>query len=276
MSQDFAYDPVTATDEATATGEVAAIFADIRETMAIPLVTSIWRGLADMGTALRDVWGIVKPVYQSGAPAPALARVLAGSGLPAPDPLGPGQLSGIGIGPDELAASRAVLRAYNRSNGLNFVALAALLMPPAGSPVDRESVLERPTWPVLRPLLPRQAIGNEAWALVKAANAVGAPGPDAFVATLWRHLAHWPALLALIHSALGPLQASGDIASACSRAVTLARGEGARLASLRPAAFSIPQPALDTIRDYVMVPTHVARMVVIGHILDDWLARGIR
>ena len=48
MSDDFAYDPVTAVDEASATGRTAEIFADIRETMGIPLVTSIWRGLADM------------------------------------------------------------------------------------------------------------------------------------------------------------------------------------------------------------------------------------
>ncbi len=40
-----AYDPVTAVDEAAATGETARIFADIRSTMDIPLITSIWRGL---------------------------------------------------------------------------------------------------------------------------------------------------------------------------------------------------------------------------------------
>jgi hypothetical protein len=42
MTVDFAYDPVTAMDEATATGETAVLFAEIRQTMRIPLVTSIW------------------------------------------------------------------------------------------------------------------------------------------------------------------------------------------------------------------------------------------
>ena len=56
MKADFSYDPVTAVDEASATGEVAKIFADIRETMRIPLVTSIWRGLAGMEDSLETVW----------------------------------------------------------------------------------------------------------------------------------------------------------------------------------------------------------------------------
>ena len=53
MTVDFAYDPVTAMDEATATGETAVLFAEIRQTMRIPLVTSIWRGLAGMDDSLR-------------------------------------------------------------------------------------------------------------------------------------------------------------------------------------------------------------------------------
>jgi hypothetical protein len=45
MTVDFAYDPVTAMDEATATGETAVLFSEIRQTMRIPLVISIWRGV---------------------------------------------------------------------------------------------------------------------------------------------------------------------------------------------------------------------------------------
>ena len=53
MTVDFAYDPVTAMDEATATGETAVLFSEIRQTMRIPPVTSIWRGLAGMDDSLR-------------------------------------------------------------------------------------------------------------------------------------------------------------------------------------------------------------------------------
>jgi hypothetical protein len=41
MTADFAYDPVTTIDEAQATGETGVLFAEIRQTMYIPLVTSI-------------------------------------------------------------------------------------------------------------------------------------------------------------------------------------------------------------------------------------------
>lgn len=52
MTDDFSYDPVTAVNEATATGPTAALFADIRATIGIPLVTSIWRALAGTDDAL--------------------------------------------------------------------------------------------------------------------------------------------------------------------------------------------------------------------------------
>jgi hypothetical protein len=52
MTADFAYDPVTVIDEANAVRETAVLFAEIRQIMRIPLVTSIWRGLA--GTRSRS------------------------------------------------------------------------------------------------------------------------------------------------------------------------------------------------------------------------------
>jgi hypothetical protein len=66
MTADFAYDPVTAIDEANAVGETAASFAEIRQTMRIPLVTSIWRGLAGMDDSLPLAWAAAKLIYESG------------------------------------------------------------------------------------------------------------------------------------------------------------------------------------------------------------------
>jgi hypothetical protein len=89
MTADFAYDPVTAIDEAKAVGETAALFAEIRQTMCIPLVTSIWRGLAGMDDGLRLAWAAAKPIYESGEPEPALMRSVATVGLPRPESLAP-------------------------------------------------------------------------------------------------------------------------------------------------------------------------------------------
>ncbi len=66
MRSDFTYDPVTATDESAAVGQTALVFAESCLTMHIPVVTSIWRGLAGMGASLRSAWDAAKPIYESG------------------------------------------------------------------------------------------------------------------------------------------------------------------------------------------------------------------
>ena len=271
MASDFSYDPVTAVDEASASGQTAAIFADIRETMGIPLVTSIWRGLASMGDSLSQAWYLAKPIYASGLPEHALARVVARASLPVPEPLAPTQLACVGLGGGDVEEILAILAAYNRSNGMNLVALAALITQPAGSASTSAVSLTAPVWPPLRPLLPRDAIDANTWSMVRHVNAFGATGIDAGVATLWRHLAHWPGLLAIVHAAFSPLQVHGAIAAASGQVVALSLEEGARMAHLRRAEVEMSRQARDTITGYVHSPTQVARMVTIGHSLARWL-----
>ena len=66
MSKDIVHDTVTALAESDATGEIAEIFADIRRTMQIPMLTSIWRILAGSGADLDSTWKAVKPLYPTG------------------------------------------------------------------------------------------------------------------------------------------------------------------------------------------------------------------
>jgi hypothetical protein len=271
MSSDFSYDPVTALDEASATGQAAEIFADIRRTMRIPLVTSIWRGLAGMEDSLSRVWTLARPIYASGLPEHALARAIARTTLPRPEPLAPTQLACLGLRERDLNDIRAILGAYNRSNGMNLVALAALVTPPSPEGANRAAATPVPSWPPLRPLLAREAIPDATWTMVRHVNAFGAPGIDSAVATLWRHLAHWPGFLALVYSAFAPLQSGGVLDAANAQMVAVALEEGSRMAALRPAQLEISQRALDTIASYVKSPTQVARMVTIGHALANWL-----
>ena len=271
MSSDFSYDPVTAIDEASASGQTAAIFADIRETMGIPLVTSIWRGLAGMGDSLSQAWYLAKPIYASGLPEHALARVVARTSLPFPEPLAPTQLACAGVGQSDVEEILAILAAYNRSNGMNLVALAALITQPASGIAATALPLTAPVWPPLRPLLPREAINANTWTMIRHVNAFGATGIDAGVATLWRHLSHWPGLLALIHAAFAPLQVRGTIAVASAQVVAQSMEEGARMAHLRRAEIELSGQARETISGYVHSPTQVARMVTIGHALARWL-----
>jgi hypothetical protein len=276
MTADFAYDPVTATDEAQAVGETAALFAEIRQTMRIPLTTSIWRGLAGMDDSLRPAWVAAKPLYESGEPERALTRSVAAVGLPRPEPLAPTALACVGLAESDIVAARAVIAAYNRSNGLNLMALAALIAPSATDPTTAPAagpVITPPRWPKLAPLLPREAIKADTWDMIRHVNAFGASGVNAGVATLWRHLAHWPALLALVHGAFAPLQSRGLIEQANARLVALGAAEGACMAHLRQPSSGLSRQALDTITGYVRSPSQVVRMVTIGHALAEWLGR---
>jgi hypothetical protein len=252
------------------------LFAEIRQTMGIPLVTSIWRGLAGMDDSLRLAWAAAKPIYESGEPEHALARSVAAVGLPRPEPLAPTAPACVGLTESDIMAARTVIAGYNRSNGLNLMALAALIAPSAtgGSTAPAAgAVSSLPLWPPLPPLLPREAIGADTWDMIRHVNAFGSSGVDAGVATLWRHLAHWPALLALVHGAFAPLQSRGQIEEANARLVALSAAEGARMAHLRLTPSALSRQALNTITGYVGSPSQVARMVTIGHALAEWLDR---
>ena len=270
MRADFSYDPVTGVDEATATGATAAVFADIRDTMRIPLVTSIWRGLAGIGDSLHTVWNAAKPIYLSGHPERALGRVVEQAGLPMPEALAPTQLACAGIGEAQLDSIRTIVDAYNRSNGMNMVALSALVAPNAG---EREAARPRTRqkWGAYPPLKAREALDEDTWDLIRHVNAFGAPGIDAHVATLWRHLGNWPNLLSLIYSAFAHLHVNGSIAAAAERMVDLTRREGERMAPWRNEEFALSEQARNTLIDYVNTPTQVVRMVTLGHVLAQWL-----
>ena len=82
MSKDMGHDTVTALAESDATGVTAEIFADIRRTMRIPALTSIWRTMAASEEDLAATWKAVKPLYSTGQPEAALARLRAEADLP--------------------------------------------------------------------------------------------------------------------------------------------------------------------------------------------------
>ncbi len=271
MREARAHDPVSAIAEAEATGETAALFADIRRTMQIPFVTSIWRTLAGVEGGLRAVWTAAKPLYASGQPDAALCSALEQVALPSPEPLVPGQLACAGVPAGDLPTVRAILDAYNRSNGLNLMALAGLVATPAGAPANRPPPPPPVPWPTLPPLLAQADMAADAWMLLRRLNRFGATPDEPGLATLWRHLAHWPGLLAVVHAGLAPLWKDGTIQRAAQQLLAQARVEGAALAHLRPEPGDMPEAARAMVARYVRHPGLVVRMAVIGHGLAHWL-----
>ena len=267
----YGHDPVTAIVESEAEGEVAEIFADIRATMGIPMLTSIWRTLVAVDGGLAAGWAAAKPLYLSGQPAIGLDRVLASAKLPVLEPLGAGQLACVGVKEDEASAVRAIIDAYNRSNGMNMLALTALFVTPAPASEKSAPAPFPPPWPMLRPLLSKAEISRDTWKILQSINSFGGGSADGGLATLLRHLAHWPGLLALIHASLGPAHRTGELSDAMRGVHELAQIQARELANFRCEPVVLPTLARGMIKDYVAVPEGVARMVTIGHALASWL-----
>jgi hypothetical protein len=265
-------DPVTAISEAEATGEIAEMFTDIRETMQIPLVTSIWRMLAHIEGGLSALWEAAKPIFQTGLPAVALVQLLKQVKLPIPEPFAPGQLACSGVSRADLEIIRTLIGAYNRSNGMNLLALAALVVPPSGKPPPSPTASgPRQNWPELPSLQAPEEIDPAIWQLLEHLNRIGKATPPSGIATLWRHLSHWPGLLAVIYAGLMPLHSDGSVEHSKKQIKDFVRREGGRLAHLRPGKLSIPEEARQLIEEYAIEPGRVVRMVSIGHGLARWL-----
>ncbi len=151
------------------------------------------------------------------------------------------------------------------------MALAGLVATSAGLPANRPAPPPPSPWPTLPPLLAQADMAAGTWMLLRHLNRFGATPDEPGLATLWRHLAHWPGLLALVHAGLAPLWKDGTIQRAIQQLLAQTRVEGASLAHLRPEPGDLPEAARAMIARYVRHPGLVVRMAVIGHGLAHWL-----
>jgi hypothetical protein len=115
---------VPSVSEAAATGEIAEIYSDIRNTLGTSVVNLIWRNLATMPGALQWTWSAVRLLY-IGAAAPYAGAVRRALDLPKVPPLSADVLTAAGIGQTEVKDVRAVLDSYHSTNALAL--LSALI-----------------------------------------------------------------------------------------------------------------------------------------------------
>ena len=259
-------DPVSAVRENEATEAVASIFADIRETLNVEVVNLVWRHLATMPGALEWVWGTLKPLYEG----PAIVKaelVHQNLNLPEFPRLSGDVLTAAGLDHAALVSILAILDSYQHTNALALVCFSALLARFEGSAL-RPGLSSAPqrneVGPIRRVALPRLVPIAEmppaTARLVHELNGFGEDSDFALVASMFRHLSHWPTYLALIRTLLVPLHESGELTSLVAEARILGREYGRDLASDIPLT-SPPQevePVLSAIRRLVRHP--IARM----------------
>jgi len=266
---DFSYDPVKAISEDKAKGKTAEIFSDIRKTMNIPLITSIWRGLADMNNSLEDVWVLTKPIYLSGIPELALKKMINSVRLPLPN-----KFNHTEFNQKDIKNIREIIKVYNKSNGMNLMALSAFISSEYKPSINiiNANIKKNILTPKFPRLLDKEEISIETWDIVKNINSIGSPkGINSHVATLWRHLAHWPNFLSLVYKNFNKLDQLGQIAEASNNMLIYVKKDGINLKRQKTKYTNISEETLSTIRDYVHTNNQVIRMVVLGNMMDIWI-----
>jgi hypothetical protein len=249
--------------ETAATGEIAEVYSDIRRTLGTSVVNLVWRNLATIQGALPWAWSAVRPLYLGAAAghAEAVRRTLR---LPETTKLSAKVLAAVGIDGSARGEIHAILDSYNHTNVLALVVLSALLErhdPSGGQAVDvtkaNAPVPVRTELPALPAMM---ALPGEVRHLIDELNRYGEDGAPYLIASMYRHLAYWPAYLAIIRDLLAPLQADGSLNALTHSARVLGRAHGKVLArQLEPAP--PPQALQDVLASCRLFVEHpIARM----------------
>jgi hypothetical protein len=226
-------DPFPAIAEAAATGETAALFADIRETVGVRVVNLVWRHLATMDDALPWAWDAVKPLYLQGIADRAAASFREGMNLPAL-----GSLAGA-----EPPSVDDVLASYDHSNTVNLFALSALAAWLRGETATEGEPARGPRLAAPDVTLPKLAsqvdVTPEVWALVLRLNRFG-DKEQVILASMYRHLAHAPTFLCRLEAALEPVEQDGSL----ERAIAANRQDATARARVLARAIDAPPAPL--------------------------------
>jgi len=280
-------DPIPALPEASACGQMAVLFADIKKTLNVPFVNLVWRHLATIPEALPSVWTLVKPLYSSqsfNTAADGLCRLEALQTLIRPVPEYVFQTCALSA--SDLREVREMLSNYNHANARALLALSmagqvltTYIQTTAVRDADHDistinteyikqeksssSEAERVT---TRRLPDLNELSAPIRLMIDALNGFGFTGQTQIVASLYRHLAYWPAFLAIAWSTLKPLDRDGTLTQEASDTRQKARQWASANLSQLPSACALSavdaQRALNGIEDFT---NHaICRMVVMG------------
>ena len=223
--------PVPAVTEAAAIGDIAEIFADIRRVLGVGVVNLIWRHLTTIPGALPWAWGTVRPLYVDGTIATEAAALHDDIDVPKLPAFPPEVLAAAGLLQSDVNTIREVLAAYDRTNAMAIVALSALLRRLDDEPLPAEAAQssgghkshELPSEIPLPPLSDMADLLPATADLVLTLNRLGTRRDNAILASMYRHLAQWPAYLAMAWTIIAPLDADGRLSQSIADITAKAR-----------------------------------------------------
>ena len=273
-------DPVPSIAEADATGDIAELYTDIRQSLGMPFVNLVWRNLASVPGGLKWAWATMKPLYQQGA-VYVEARQLRDSQTLPPVPTVPrAVLRAVGVDAAAEISIRAAIDGYDRGNPLNIVTFSALMSrlrgekPTAPPPDAVDAGPEHPVVGDTPSMLNFDQMDPVTADMVRAVNLLGARGRAREVqVSLPRNLAHWPGFLSLYWTILAPLHDDGRLADCIDAVLEDGRKRGGRMAA---ALGATPEPAAETRRDVLesledLVPNAMGRMIPVVSLLKQMM-----
>jgi hypothetical protein len=257
--------------EASATGSIADVYAELRELTGAPVVALIFRHLATHPGLLEQIWESLAPLMRTGA-LQETAWKITDESVPADlIPIIDGDVRlAVGLERETPQALLNAIDAYNRVNPVNLLVMLSLLQRLELAPASSKPIVTR-TW------APPQPISGALSTMVRPADipphlrrvindiGFGDRGTvDAVVPSLLRHFAVEPGLLGLLHVVLTPKFQDGSLRVATDALYAKMRDAAGELAAhLRPMPLlaGLPAPA-DTIKTFTS--TWIPLMTLVG------------
>jgi hypothetical protein len=252
--------------EADATGEIAAIYAEMCRLNAVPYVSAMQRHLATRPGWLEWVWQALAPAFRAGRAQETAWRLAADLPLAPLPALSRAALDDWGVNTQAVAT---ICDSFVRVSPQNMV-FAGLLRrllqgerPGGGGPPA--------SWTPPPPLPAMPPIPTVDPALLKPFEVDLGAGP--FVPSLWRLLAHWPGLLAHLATQVPPRIADPATRAACDAlAARIDQAVPAILADLPALAGGPPAEGRDAVLAVLANYRRTSpQMVVFGRLIRQAL-----
>ena len=255
--------------ERDATGEKAAIYAEIRRLGAVPMVALIFRHLATLPGGIEWMWNAVGPAWRSGRLQEAAWRIAREAKLQPIAPVPREALAALGVDEDAMKEVRVVVDAYNGANPVNLLTVTCLSQLLAGAKAT--AALEERPWvppPAPGPLVPMIDLATMPGEVAALFDLVSAPGNDGgprVVQSLYRHFGHRPGFLALLVTLLLPRFRDGTIEESV-QAIRAAMNKAAEALVPALSAPPAPHPGVRVVLERFR--SVIPQMIVVGALID--------
>lgn len=265
--------------EHEATGELARIYAELREFCAVPYVSSLQRHVATLPGCLEFAWATCRPAFVNGRiPETAwrLASTVPGAPLP---PLSPAALRLLGVDAAGVSTIRNICRNFVRVAPINllFAGIVERLLQGAtpGGTVDPPVAWAPPAMLAPMPAMtPMAGVDDDSRAVLMQLSRKICGEP--FVPGLYRLLASWPGYLAHSATLIEPLlnSDSGEQARTAIAHTIVAAADEVLAELPPPASAPTPPDPVQTKAIFGAITTYritSPEMIVFGTLLADAL-----